>query len=228
MKTGQADPLAHQVADRHVGDRQVDRLDRHAALAGRSSPGCRGRPPRRRGAPASPPRARFRGPRPAAPRSARSRTPCPRSGCCCSESTTPTSILVPPRSTPIVSRGVNGRKGPAAACVSIDIPCLRQEMIGRPSGPGDPRAEASPTSPRSPAGRGGQARPKAAEKPEYTVYGRSGRGGQKRSAQPRKKPAAEKAGKQPREKPPYRVYRSRPSLRDRIRKPEPRQHPQRR
>src|SRR5215204_1468970 len=51
-------------------------------------------------------------------------------------------------------------------------------------------------------------------KPEYNVYGRGGRGGQKeRSAPQRKKPAGK--GK----KPPYTVYRSRPSLRERVRKP---------
>ena len=50
----QADPLADQVADRQVGQRQVDRGDRDAACRDRSSPGCRGRPRRRRGAPRAP------------------------------------------------------------------------------------------------------------------------------------------------------------------------------
>jgi LCP family protein required for cell wall assembly len=52
------------------------------------------------------------------------------------------------------------------------------------------------------------------KKPEYTIYGRSGRTGQKRQAPARRKPPSK-----PGEKPPYRVYRSRPSLRDRITKP---------
>ena len=63
------------------------------------------------------------------------------------------------------------------------------------------------------------------KKPEYTIYGRSGREGQARGSKAhqegaqgqRRREAAAKAGD--REKPPYRVYRSRPSLRDRIRKP---------
>ncbi|MGA6948057.1 MAG: hypothetical protein WBZ00_09915, partial [Solirubrobacterales bacterium] len=88
-----------------------------------------------------------------------------------------------------------------------------------PKRPGGSEGRGKPDEPKKPGGSGGSGEGEGGKKPEYTVYGRSGRGGQKRSAQPRKKPAAEKEGKQPREKPPYRVYRSRPSLRDRIRKP---------
>ncbi|MDX6605678.1 MAG: hypothetical protein QOD14_218 [Solirubrobacterales bacterium] len=70
-----------------------------------------------------------------------------------------------------------------------------------------------PDEPKTPGGSGARGKPERGKKPEYTVYGRGGRGGgQKRSA-PRKKPTAKG------EKPPYTVYRSRPSLRDRIRKP---------
>src|SRR3954451_24218185 len=66
-----------------------------------------------------------------------------------------------------------------------------------------------PKEPKRPGASGGSG------KPEYNVYGRGGRGGQKRKppAQP-KKPAGGKG-----DKPPYTVYRSRPSLRDRVRKP---------
>jgi LCP family protein required for cell wall assembly len=70
-----------------------------------------------------------------------------------------------------------------------------------------------PEKPQKPAGSGGSGKGKSGQKPDYKVYGRGGRGGQKRSAQQR-----QKAG-EGREKPPYRVYRSRPSLRDRFRKP---------
>jgi LCP family protein required for cell wall assembly len=71
----------------------------------------------------------------------------------------------------------------------------RSERPSKPGGPGS----------KGKSGEGGQ--------PEYTVYGRGGRSGQKRPPPSRGKPG------QRREKPPYRVYRSRPSLRDRIRKP---------
>jgi LCP family protein required for cell wall assembly len=70
-----------------------------------------------------------------------------------------------------------------------------------------------PEKPQKPGASGGAGDRKSG-KPEYTVYGKGGRSGQKRQA-PQRKPKA--GGK--REKPPYRVYRSRPSLRDRIRKP---------
>jgi len=76
---------------------------------------------------------------------------------------------VPPRSTPIVSRGLNSDGAPAAACASIDIPCLRREMIGRPSGPGVPRAAGSPAGPRSPAGPGLRGKPERRE--EARVHG---------------------------------------------------------
>jgi LCP family protein required for cell wall assembly len=70
-----------------------------------------------------------------------------------------------------------------------------------------------PEKPKKPGGSGGKGKPESGKEPEYTIYGRGGRGGQKRAAPQRRKPG------QPREKLPYRVYRSRPSLRDRIRKP---------
>jgi LCP family protein required for cell wall assembly len=70
-----------------------------------------------------------------------------------------------------------------------------------------------PGKPKQPGGSGAEGKPEKGKKPEYTVYGRGGRGGQKRSAPQRKKPEGKG------EKPPYTVYRSRPSLRDRIRKP---------
>jgi LCP family protein required for cell wall assembly len=72
--------------------------------------------------------------------------------------------------------------------------------------------------PKRSGGSGSGGKPDKSGKPDYTVYGRGGRSGQKRKAPARK----EAAGKKPsggRERPPYRVYRSRPSLRDRISKP---------
>jgi len=70
-----------------------------------------------------------------------------------------------------------------------------------------------PKKPQKPGGSGDSGKGKSGKKPEYTVYGRGGKSGQKRSG-----PQARKPGER-REKPPYRVYRSRPSLRDRLRKP---------
>jgi LCP family protein required for cell wall assembly len=71
-----------------------------------------------------------------------------------------------------------------------------------------------PKKPQKPGASGGAGDRESGKKPEYTIYGKGGRSGQKRKA-PQRKP---KPGER-REKPPYRVYRSRPSLRDRIRKP---------
>src|SRR5215210_3307984 len=70
-----------------------------------------------------------------------------------------------------------------------------------------------PEKPKKPGGSGGKGKPGSGGKPEYAVYGKGGRSGEKRRAPQRRKPS------NGREKPPYRVYRSRPSLRDRIRKP---------
>src|SRR5215218_449121 len=67
--------------------------------------------------------------------------------------------------------------------------------------------------PQKPGGSGAEGKPGSGDKPEYTIYGRSGRSAEKKPSPQRRKPADK------REKPPYRVYRSRPSLRDRIRKP---------
>ncbi len=70
-----------------------------------------------------------------------------------------------------------------------------------------------PKKPQKPGASGGASERKSG-KPEYTIYGRGGKSGQKRDA-PGRKPKS--AGR--REKPPYRVYRSRPSVRDILRKP---------
>ena len=86
-----------------------------------------------------------------------------------------------------------------------------------PKRPGGSKGGGKPGEPKSPGSSGAKGNPEKGKKPDYTVYGRGGRGGQKRSAPQRKKPAAGSGGK--REKPPYAVYRSRPSLRDRMRKP---------
>jgi LCP family protein required for cell wall assembly len=78
-----------------------------------------------------------------------------------------------------------------------------------PKRSGDSEGGGKPKGPKEPGGSG------AKGKPEYTVYGR---GGQKRRSPAPKKPEGGKPGGG-RERPPYRVYRSRPSLRDRLRKP---------
>src|SRR5829696_6853430 len=70
-----------------------------------------------------------------------------------------------------------------------------------------------PEEPQKPGGSGGTGKRESGNKPEYTVYGKGGRAGKKREDPQRKKPGGR------REKPPYRVYRSRPSLRDRFGKP---------
>src|SRR5829696_8544020 len=70
-----------------------------------------------------------------------------------------------------------------------------------------------PEKPKRPGGSGAKGKPGSGGKPEYKVYGKGGRSGQKRPAPQQRKPADKG------ERPPYRVYRSRPSLRDRIRKP---------
>src|SRR6266496_1838228 len=83
-----------------------------------------------------------------------------------------------------------------------------------PKRPGGSKGGGKPEGPKKPGASGESGKPKKGKKPEYTVYGRGGRGGgQKRSA-PQRKPSAGRG-----EKPPYTVYKSRPSLRDRIRKP---------
>src|SRR5215210_1518037 len=76
-----------------------------------------------------------------------------------------------------------------------------------PKRSGGSEGRGKPEKPQKPGGSGDKG------KPEYTVYGRGGR-----SAQKRPPPRGRKSGEK-REKPPYRVYRSRPSLRDRFRKP---------
>jgi LCP family protein required for cell wall assembly len=68
----------------------------------------------------------------------------------------------------------------------------------------------SPQGEERPPGR--PEKPERPEKPDYTVYGKGEKEGERREA-PRRGP--EDKG----EKPTYRVYRSRPSLRDRFRKP---------
>src|SRR3954451_1460919 len=71
----------------------------------------------------------------------------------------------------------------------------------------------TPKKPQKPGGSGDSGKGESGKKPEYKGYGGGGRSGQKRSGSQARKPGER------RENPPYRVYRSRPSLRDRIRKP---------
>jgi LCP family protein required for cell wall assembly len=85
-----------------------------------------------------------------------------------------------------------------------------------PKRPGGSEGGGKPGGPKKPGGSGARGKSEGGKKPEYTVYGSGGRvagSGQKRTAPQRQKPA--EAGEQP----PYTVYKSRPSLRDRIRKP---------
>ncbi len=82
-----------------------------------------------------------------------------------------------------------------------------------PKRPGGSKGGGKPGGPEQPGASGSSGKPEKGKKPEYTVYGSGGRSGQKRkSPQPRK--AAGGKG----ERPPYNVYRSRPSLRDRFHK----------
>jgi LCP family protein required for cell wall assembly len=79
---------------------------------------------------------------------------------------------------------------------------------------GGSEGSGKPKKPQKPGGSGRSGDAESGKKPDYTVYGRKGGSGSKRDA-PR-------TGGKPgggREKPPYRVYRSRPSLRDRLGKP---------
>jgi LCP family protein required for cell wall assembly len=86
-----------------------------------------------------------------------------------------------------------------------------------PKRPEGSKGGGKPEEPKKPGASGAKGKPEKGKKPEYTVYGRGGRGGQKKPPTQRKKPAADKTGKGG--KPPYTVYKSRPSLRDRLRKP---------
>lgn len=92
----------------------------------------------------------------------------------------------------------------------------------RPKGSG---GGGKPDEPKKPGASGAKGKPEKGKKPEYTVYGSGGRGGrggrsgQKRAASQQKKPAGKSGSGGRGEKPPYTVYRARPSLRDRLRKP---------
>jgi LCP family protein required for cell wall assembly len=87
-----------------------------------------------------------------------------------------------------------------------------------PKRPKGSEGSGKPKEPKKPGASGAKGKPESGKKPEYTVYGRGGRSAQKRSSPPRKKASASGGGEG--QKPPYNVYRSRPSLRDRIRKPK--------
>ena len=94
----------------------------------------------------------------------------------------------------------------------------------RPGGPDEPERPEPPD-------QGGSEQPDRPEKPEYTVYGsKGGKSGRKQKAPKRKAPEGteqqpEQAPKAPPPpgrpgRPEYKVYKSRPSLRDRFRKPD--------
>ncbi len=82
-----------------------------------------------------------------------------------------------------------------------------------PKRPGGSKGGGKPGGPKQPGASGSSGKREKGGKPEYTVYGRGGRSGQKRKSPQPRKMAAGKG-----ERPPYNVYRSRPSLRDRFRK----------
>jgi LCP family protein required for cell wall assembly len=90
-----------------------------------------------------------------------------------------------------------------------DRPPDRPEEPERPEG-------AEPEPPEPPEGE----KPDRPDKPEYTVYGsKGGRAGRKQKAPAPKQPEKPVPPGRP-SRPEYKVYRSRPSLRDRFRKPD--------
>jgi LCP family protein required for cell wall assembly len=102
-----------------------------------------------------------------------------------------------------------------------DRPPDRPDGSERPEKPEEPEKPDKPEAPEEPskpdeAEESGKPskpdRPDKPDKPEYTIYGRSGRTGQRRTAPAKRK--RPKPGDRP-----YTVYRSRPSLRDRLTKP---------
>ena len=94
-----------------------------------------------------------------------------------------------------------------------DRPPKRPEEPERPEG-------AEPEEPERPEGAEPE-KPKRPEKPEYTVYGsKGGKARQKRPAPDTEAPQKSPAAPGRPAKPEYKVYRSRPSLRDRFRKPD--------
>ena len=78
-----------------------------------------------------------------------------------------------------------------------------------------PKRSGGSERPKKPDGSKEPSKSGKPDKPEYSVYGRSGREAEKRQAPKSGRQSKPSGG----ERPPYRVYRSRPSLRDRIRKP---------
>src|SRR5262249_14539211 len=93
-----------------------------------------------------------------------------------------------------------------------DRPPERPDGSERPDGPEKPEKPEKPDAKDEPEAPKGSEKPDKSEPPEYTIYGRSGRSGQKRTAPAKRK--GPKAGDRP-----YTVSRSRPSLRDRLTKP---------
>jgi LCP family protein required for cell wall assembly len=94
-----------------------------------------------------------------------------------------------------------------------DRPPDRPEEPERPEGGGEPE---DPDRQEEPPKPDEGEKPERPERPEYTVYGgRRGESGGRRMEPPRPKRRPDSG-----ERPPYRVYRSRPSLRDRFRKPD--------
>ena len=140
----QPEPLAHQVAERHVGERQVRRPRARRRSPSRPARGSRSRPPPRRGpprAPPRPPRRRCRAsPRGRAPRQVR----CTRWWTTRPSSTTPPRSFVPPASIPITRLG-----GMAGRYTEV---CDRPE----PGGPPEYKVYRSPQAPARP--RGGRPR----------------------------------------------------------------------
>lgn len=85
-----------------------------------------------------------------------------------------------------------------------------------PERPADSDAPEEAPDQDAPEGAAGDDAPEGG-KPEYTVYGR---GGERRKQDAPRRAKAEKASGKAADRPDYKVYRSRPGLRDRFRKPD--------
>ena len=120
---------------------------------------------------------------------------------------------------------------PRLHALTIDIRCPPRETIGRPSGPGirtapsrtvPTRTRPTATPPKAtlpkatPRGRRSRGEAPDADKPEYTVYGKGGEERRQEAPKGAEQPDAPKPG----DRPDYKVYKSRPGLRDRFRKPD--------
>ena len=141
----QPQPLGDQVADRHVGEVEVDGHDRRLRARGRSCTGCRARSPPRPGAPRAPPRS--------------SRSSVSRSSSWSGRCSAPSTLWRTWRRSP--------RPRPASSC----RPGRRPSPHGRSSGPSAPmifRVGHAAVLPADAERRPEQGR--RPERPDYKVY----------------------------------------------------------